>query len=125
LLTLARQATDSRPWTKQAAYLAHYCVSASGTNCLPLVCSSYKEWQHDKEAGTTGGQSSDAAGSGSSDVANMGDAARGLGQEAADSARSAKDLVKMEGQAAGNGGCYCQQQGWGRIHVDCILRGAE
>jgi hypothetical protein len=66
------------------------------------ACRSYNEWKQEKErgtaatAGTAAGSSSSATGGSSA-----GAAVRGAAQEAADTARSAKDVVKMEDQAAG------------------------
>lgn len=65
------------------------------------ACRSYNEWKQEKEHGTTATDASAAGSSSATSGSSAGDAVRGAAQEAADTARSAKDVVKMEGQAAG------------------------
>lgn len=99
--------------TVQAYICCHTCQKWSGVSFdsysidLHVVapCSSYKEWKDEKEHGSTAGHSPDTAAAAGSNTSGsgVGDVVRGLGQEAGDTARSAKDVVKMEGQAAGEG----------------------
>lgn len=78
------------------------------------ACRSYHEWRDEKEHGasastSSSGQAPAAAGGGSSSSSGIGgagaavaDAARDMSREAGDTADATKEVVKMEGRAAGS-----------------------
>lgn len=86
------------------------------------VCRSYNEWKHEKEQGTSTSQppeASDSAAAGSGggsggSSTSVGAAVQDAGQEAKHTAQSAKEVVKMEGEAAGEGerACALQSMQW-------------
>jgi hypothetical protein len=73
-----------------------------------VTCRSYKEWQHDQERGSKPADTAASSGgsAGGSSSSSVGGAVRDLKQEAGDTARSAKEVVQMEGQAAGESSCW-------------------
>lgn len=102
----------------------YLCVAGVG-------CRSYHEWRDEKEhgkpeavgapgtspaataAGSAGG------GDGGSSSGGVGDAVKGLGREAGDTAQAAQEVVKMEGRAAGGWWVFCSFCIWGLSSDQC------